>query len=729
MADAPGEIVGRVSDGLFRDDVPVSLLGIVGDEPVARTSTAKDANGISGRFRFGPDVLGAAGSQVRIATVLQDPVLGDPGAIVRCIVPPAGQAIDIRFVLPPIGKAAVLASLARDADTCATCAAVGQVFRLVREAAGAFARLRAEPATAAPPAETPDTLPPDSSWRSHRAGNVQVDYAIAGPHALAPESLAQGDPPEHVRRAAEVALRAIAAFRDDQGLEDAAGGGVLRVRFCAMAAPLVYGETMAAWDHVRINVLNTPAQNDLTIPHEVFHRVQYRYNDTQDMDAELHRAIREGGATLAEECLAPDANRYVVRAMAYFGRPWIPIATPLEVGGDQPYAAALFWRYLEERQPGLAAGMPRTGAGPGLRVMGMIMQATATRGQAAARGITGYRFGALRQRLIKTVRFDQFARLADPDRTLACTDTLYGNWLLVNALNRRAAAIADPRFRYEEFQQSTPEFQWHGGKVIRPTRLVDLPWPIMAGDSVQLAPGRTAMLPQANPLAAWSARYFRFVGQGLVRLDFACPETNDPPLVAIARIGQDGRLFIRRGEGPKFGTHVLLRQDDELFVVVGARTQASTFLVQAAIRPPAPLPFVTGWNCAPGSAHETDPDRTPWTWTSPDIALADGATRAIAVRVANHGDAPAPGIMLRLEGAVVQDIADPFAFAPLKGPDGTAAAVQLAPLAPGAAAEARIAWLPDQAAPAAHWLIRAIAEDFSAAEPAIALGRLAPLPD
>jgi hypothetical protein len=764
-AGAPaGEISGRVSDGQFVDGVAVHLIDPATGALLHTVATAPCDKGAAGFFRFGPELLGIAGRRISLGTAIgtQDDSVA---AVIPVTVPPAGRSLDLRFVLPPISNAPALAVADRDAEACGACA-LPRLFQVVaapqpdhhQGSTGVGASphrrrmLRALPAGPAIDPVEANRLPPDSEWRSFRSGGIQVDYAVAGPHALSPEQLAPpaaprpveggalvvNDVPEHVQLAAIAASRAEETFCGLWGLRAAAAGGLLRVRLCAFDTPGVYGETRAAWDHVRINLRNGAEQNDGTIAHEVFHRVQYRYNASDHPDAELHRAIREGGATLAEECVTPDANRYVLRAMTYFARPWIPIAAPRTNGASQPYAAALLWRYLEEQRPGRAAAERRNAQGPGLAVMDMILNATATidaTDDGGGPAEQGYRFAALRRRLIGTVRFHAWQRLADPDATPACTDTLYGNWLLVNALTRRAADVADPRFRYAEWNVPTARFVSQGGQPIPPTRLVDLRRPVMEGDAVGLVPGRTVILPQDAELPMWSARYFLLRGEGLACLRLSSPPNDDPPIVQLARMTAGGRLFIDRAEGNACSFRIRLDAEDDLMVVVASRTQAFRFLLEAWLGEHQPLPFITPWNAAPGTRHETDPDERPWDWTSPDIALADPATGALArapqairVRVRNHGNASLSGARVRLSGAALPDRSAPFAFRPLLAPDGTPAEAAVPEVAPDGDAIVTIAWLPDAASDAAHWLVRASVLD-QAGNAATAIGRLAPLPD
>lgn len=764
-ADGTDAIIGRVSDGRLLNDVPVHLVDPATGDILLTVTTRSCPNGFAGFFALPRSRLGPPGSRAKLCVVLSD----NQDAIADLAVPDPGDVVDVRFVLPPPPMKAVAATPDRDADTCSSCLLeslftpyeadeTGRLINPARAGRGQMAALAAGDAAsrfAATLVVDEDALPPDCTWHVFRTGGVEVAYASTGTHALpaaqcAPASedafvaggwVRAGEVPACVQQVALIAARAWAVFTDLHGLRDPAPDGTLRIRLCRIDVETrqgprpVFGQTDAAWNHLRVNVANTMAQNEGTVPHEIFHRIQYRYNASDEPGAELHRALREGGATLAEESLEPEANRYVLRARDYFSTPWVPIAAARRDGASQPYAAALFWRYLEEQRPGVAAEAPRIGPGPDLAVMRLILEATATIGQALPAGASGYRVAALRERLIRAARFDRFRVLPDPERTPACTDTLYGNWLLANALTRCADRIADPRFRYEEFDHPTPPTLTASGEEVPPMRLIDLPRPVMDGDAMLLRAGRKVLVARGTALPAWSARYFRLAGEGLFRIIFTGDQGADPPIVQLARLAADGTLAIRRGQGPAYSASILVRPDDELVLVVGARGRADRFRLDIAALPPAPLPFITGWNCAAGDGHETnDAAGPPWTWTSPDIVPAaaggarSGAPGPLSIRVRNLGNAEARQGSLRLECARAADLDAPFAFTPATSPAGVPIALPIPPLPAGRSSWIEADWAPPGDAPPPHWIIRAIASLPDAPETACALGRLGPWP-
>jgi hypothetical protein len=599
------------------------------------------------------------------------------------------------------------------------------------------------------PSDDDNALPgPPGTWQTFRLGRVTVDYALTGDHALPDEAqappdaatdfappqgaagtLVPGPHPALVQQVALVADRALEHFVAHCGMRDP---GPQRIRICTLVAGrgVPYGETRPEWDHVRVNRINSIDDNRGTVPHEIFHRIQYAYNPSRDARAELHRAIREGGAVLAEDAFDVDANRYVHRARAYLDQPWRPMCLPGEAGPRHSYAAALFWRYVEEATDGgqRAAGAPR------LPAMRAVLEATATRADDGTdRPEGGYSIDVLRRELIGGERFDHFVRLGDDRADAAVTDTLYGNWLVANAVIGDAERVGDRRFRYAEALAQAAAIRAHGPKrAIRATRLVDLGRPILVGDAPRLVRGRVLTFPPGPPVFPWSARYIRLGASGLVQVEVTSAGTPADPLVQLVRLGPAGQLEILRDEGPATRLVIAAAEADITYLIVATRALARPCTVTARLLADAPLPFITPWNCAAGTSFETDPRATPWRWLSPDIALAAPAGQAggpvrLSIRVTNRGTAPADDCTVRLDCGLAQTMAAMCTLDAARDPAGSPIAAATGPIAVGGSATVEVDWQPPSAAPLADWIVRATAT--CGAHSASALSRLVPFTD
>ena len=100
----------------------------------------------------------------------------------------------------------------------------------------------------------------------------------------------------------------------DPRLSDAATG-VDRVR-CRILGGGYHGETSALWDYIRLspNLEDRDLLDD--VPHEIVHRIQFRYNDrmrngpADDDTLGIYGIVREGGALFCTENLHGALNRF-----------------------------------------------------------------------------------------------------------------------------------------------------------------------------------------------------------------------------------------------------------------------------------------------------------------------------------------------------------------------------------------------------------------------------------
>jgi hypothetical protein len=251
----------------------------------------------------------------------------------------------------------------------------------------------------------PDQLPdPQGSWESFFTANIEVvyttdsvnlpDHALTGAAAQLPQPVGAATevpftlnlgtpdeihlgqtstslsflnagltgspnlavPPERVQRIALLAEYALAQYRGALfGLRDPQSAGQrikYRIFQIYFNGRMWAGATRPEWDHVRIHPHISNSQVIGTVPHELFHRVQYQYNNTTDPSVGMYSAVREGGARFAEECLNDVPNHYIQESDPIFNFPGRSIEAFTDSSGKAfeqfDYEAGIFWKYLGE---------------------------------------------------------------------------------------------------------------------------------------------------------------------------------------------------------------------------------------------------------------------------------------------------------------------------------------------------------------------------------------------
>ena len=138
-------------------------------------------------------------------------------------------------------------------------------------------------------------------------------------------------------------------------------GGLTRLEFRILGLGTgVAGYAVGSDFHMELNTSNSDSQNLGTVPHELFHLVQYRYNATVGPAGGFRQSTVEGGARFIEESINETPNRYVESAVdpdlssspvPRKGIFTFPSETLLDVGGNSllRYAAGLLWKYIAEQ--------------------------------------------------------------------------------------------------------------------------------------------------------------------------------------------------------------------------------------------------------------------------------------------------------------------------------------------------------------------------------------------
>ena len=138
--------------------------------------------------------------------------------------------------------------------------------------------------------------------------------------------------PAYVQQVGLIAEHALSRYLSAVfGMRDPRNGSArLEYRIRQMPAG-VAGQTNGSWSHVEVGPGNQLIQNLHTVPHEMFHQVQYRYNDTTTRSG-MYGALREGGARLIEDSINDQPNRWVDTASPIFDDPTQSLADSASVG-------------------------------------------------------------------------------------------------------------------------------------------------------------------------------------------------------------------------------------------------------------------------------------------------------------------------------------------------------------------------------------------------------------
>jgi hypothetical protein len=522
---------------------------------------------------------------------------------------------------------------------------------------------------------------------------------------------------------AEYALARYQAF----GLRSPrAPGERLKIRVCDVTyGGVAYlGETQPYWDHLRIHHQAPQDQIEGTVPHEIFHRVQFQYNPSIASGTDMQQAVREGGARFAEDCVNDVPNTYIRSANPLFNEPWRSIVPFTNSAGTSyegfDYEAGVFWKYIAE-QDGHATAEPAVG----IDAHRAIMEATATidASGTALSPAPGMPFG-YDPALLRTARaqlgrygdFDRFLWFDTPRTELSTHETTWGNFAIANLLHGTPAAAGDARYRYLEDNDPVPSHP----------RLGTMHASVPAADAVSLSAGTPVIFPASPEDPPWGIRYYRIVPHqtappGLVRIDLAATGAT-PPLTQIVLVTPANALQdIHRFDRGSFSKTINMTGIGAVYVIVANRDSPGQHSLTVTPVASGPLITATRWNTAQGTSYEVDPRSWSWTWTSPDIMvdtdndlLADtfvffGRNNSLKIRVTNRGNGVANAASVSFWYQRASPSLSPFAWLPVTDIGGNVQTAMLAgPLAAGASRWLTVQWAPvDDGTHQPHWCVKA----------------------
>ncbi len=465
--------------------------------------------------------------------------------------------------------------------------------------------------------------------------------------------------PAYVQKVGIIAEHALSRFVGPQfGFRDPRNGAARMEYRVLEQGPGLAGGTRGDWSHVEVDPGNGDLQNLHTIPHEMFHQVQYRYNDTVFRSG-IYGALREGGARLIEDCINDQPNRWALQAQQIMNGPGQSLLDA--TGGPSTpinYAAGLFWKYLAEQHS------ERTGAADepaiGVDAYRRVLEASAT----VLPGDPGVGYAPSTLRTARRAMpwygsFDEF-HFYDAARTeLGSNEVTWGNYLLANFLHGTANPVADRRFEYMEDEHAVT---FPAGGLAAVAKLAVLQAAVAPGNQITLAQGTSTSRMVPNQ-AAYSATYFRITpgapAPRMLRVDFTAAAALSDPLVHVVRLGPGSALVdVHRSDATTWSKTIHVGGLESVVVIVSARTAAGGFTVQFDEVASATDVMATRWNSVVGTEYEVDPRGWAWTWVSPDVMvdtdddlLADtevlfGVDNKLKVRLRNRGNAAADDIQV-----------------------------------------------------------------------------------
>jgi hypothetical protein len=401
-------------------------------------------------------------------------------------------------------------------------------------------------------------------------------------------------------------------------------GGMSRLEFRILGLPAgVAGFAIPSDFHMELNTSNSDGQNLGTVPHELFHLVQFRYNAGAGPANGVRGIIMEGGARLLEESINETPNRYIesavdgdlsTAAVPRKGLLNFPEETLIDVSGSQSllrYAAGLFWKYIAEQHS------TRTGTGDepaiGVDSYRKIIERMTT-------ALDNFTVAAVRNgrgQLPWYGSFDQFGYYDAAATELSSHETTWANFLLANYFHRlwtSASPSFDARFDYKEDDDPAGNVgQLNTFSVaVRPGNVITLAQGTAETRSVSGHKPYSAVYYEVNPSAASAPR--------MLRVNFSASGGMSDPIVQIVRIGAGNALVdIHRTDQATYSKTINMTGLTRVLVIVGSKEHGGNFTLNFDEVAAASDVMVTRWNSVAGREYEMDPRGWSWTWISPDI--------------------------------------------------------------------------------------------------------------
>lgn len=501
-------------------------------------------------------------------------------------------------------------------------------------------------------------------------------------------------------------------------------GGLTRLEFRILGLPAgVAGYAVPSDFHMELNTSNSDAQNLGTVPHELFHLVQFRYNAGAGPVNGVRQITLEGGARLLEESINETPNRYVESAVdpdlsaGSVPRKGIlnfPDETLLDVGANSllGYSAGLFWKYVAEQHSTrtTAADEPAIGV-DSYRVIIERMVPTAD----------GFTLAAIRNgraQLPWYGTFDQFGYYDAAATELDSHETTWSNFLVANYRHRfqiPGGPGYDRRFDYLEDEDAAG----NAGAKLNTFGAAVLP-----GNAFTIAQG-SAVTKTVFGHKPYAAVYYELTpgspAPRMLRVNVTTSAGMTDPVVQILRIGALNDLVdLHKSDRTSWSKTINMAGLTKVVVIVGSREHGGNFTVNVDEIAAATDVMITRWNTAAGTEFQVDPAGWAWAWTSPDIMvdtnddlLEDasvffGRNNTLKVRLRNRGNTPASNIQVDLWYQKATPHLTTAGWIPVQNAAGVTQQLTGLTLAPGAEGWFGVDWAPvDDGTHHPHWCVKA----------------------
>ncbi|HEX7333343.1 MAG TPA: hypothetical protein VF290_17705 [Pyrinomonadaceae bacterium] len=482
-------------------------------------------------------------------------------------------------------------------------------------------------------------------------------------------------PPTYVQQVGLLAEYAWHRYVNELGFKDPRGGDS-RVKITICFTDYT-GATTPNKDYIEISPRNSLFQNLATVPHELFHRVQYQYNNTSDQSG-LYGVMREGGARFIEDSLVDKFNRYVFESQKIFENPSASLVNPKpDENTTIAYAAALLWKYLAEQHSLHVTSSHEPNIG--IDVYRQLLETMAT---PLGGSTPPYEPAALRtacKLMPRPGNFDEFEYLDPAHTELISNETSWGNYLLANHLHGTTAAPSgDGRFKYKEDIDSV---LWEEQPYV--SRLAAVRALIRPDDDVTIGTAES-VLRLVEDQSAYAARYYRITPSTAapprsLRISLNAFGGMSDPLIQILSFGPGEVLTdISKSDQPSYTKTINMTGLSSVVVIVASRMNAGDYTVNFEEVEGGADPMITRWNSATRTEYEVNSRDYPWTQTSPDLiidnnndnepdaALVPGINNSLKIRPHNRGNAQAAGFSVDLYYQTDSSQLDPDRWQPVR---------------------------------------------------------------
>jgi hypothetical protein len=500
-------------------------------------------------------------------------------------------------------------------------------------------------------------------------------------------------------------------------------GSLTRLEFLILGLPSgVAGYAVPSDFHMELANGNTDGQNLGTVPHELFHLVQYRYNASGNVVDGFRQSAMEGGARMIEESINETPNRYVESAadgdittgVVRRGLFNFPGETFLDVGGaNSPlrYAAGLLWKYIAEQHSTHTGAIdePAIGVDAYRRIIERMTPANDNFTVAAVRNGRG--------QLPWYGSWDQFRYYDAAATELDSHETTWGNFLVANYVHRLQLSTTSPfERRFDYLEDDDP-----AGNVSK----LDTFGPAIApGNAIAISQG-SAVTKSIVGHKPYAATYFELTpgspAPRMLRINVTTSAGMSDPTLQIVRLGASNALLdVHRSDRTAWSKTINMVGLTKVVLIVAAREHGGDVTIHFDEIAAATDVMITRWNTKVGTEYEVDPRGWAWAWVSPDIMvdtdndlLEDGSVffgqnNKLKVRLRNRGNAAASNIQVDLWYQKATPFLTTAGWIPVQNAAGVTQQLSGLSLAVGADGWFAADWAPvDDGTHHSHWCVKA----------------------